>query len=220
MLNKGLNSEEARHWKTGVGRLASLQPGRYSELDSESYAPGFRLHALCYSHPLNKFAYETCLTSKKALQLKGSSLQLSSIIPSADGETKRGERKNLPLSSNALNNNLIDPTPIALRYPVCQTQTERINKIKNRIDKQPYLNVDPQTKTKKFCELDEDINWEKSTLVFHALRARSTNFSPLKRGPARLAKADGSVPDRKRQGEGVVFNTYPIQQTEPYYLKN
>ncbi|WP_340111473.1 hypothetical protein [Maribellus mangrovi] len=253
MLNKGLHSEgvqssEFRVQSNETNLTSASGMPRHPVpiaigIVSGSHARGSKLCAQSYLHPQNKFAYETSLTSIKAMQLKDSSQQLTSTLPS--GEIKRGEKKS-PLCSNVLINNLIDPTLIDLRYPYTncytkcrkanfvvtmvnadrlkkevpklrddnfeahryiQTQIEFSNINKKRIDKPLKPNCRSTNIKNTFCDLDEDIIWKKSNLIIHALHTRSTNFSPLKRG---------SVPDHKRQGEGVAFNTYPIQLTEPY----
>ena len=78
-----------------------------------------------------------------------------------------------------------------------QTQTERKNNNKNRIDKQLKPNCRSTNNKNTFCELEKNVNLKKILSYLSRPARQEQEFLPLKRG---------SVPT-EALGKGVVFNT-------------
>ncbi|WP_167604841.1 hypothetical protein [Maribellus sediminis] len=62
---------------------------------------------------------------------------------------------------------------------------------KNRIDKQPYRNVDPQTKTKKFCDFNSEMILDESENSLFVPGSPRARISPPCKGGASLTEASG-----------------------------
>lgn len=95
-----------------------------------------------------------------------------------------------------------------------QTQTEKINSNKNRIDKQLiHKRCQSTNKTKTFCDLNADI----------LLKQTRSNLAPARQEHEFLPRKRGSVPDPSAdggQGEGVVFPFSPHLANRTVLTKN
>lgn len=196
MLNKEIHKEQVQSLKfklqSGYENLTSAFGMQgHPELDSGSDAWGLEPEVCNYLSPQKPFAYETCLTRMKNEKLKmknvencqssNSNLQYNgcctenrlkflntnisisiNFLHLFEGEYPEYSGREGAIPSLYLNAS----TLIDLRFPDKQTQTERINFNKNRIDKQRIYKSCQSTNNKnKFCELNRE-NFAKSTKIF------------------------------------------------------
>ncbi len=203
MLNKELHKVQSLEFRvqTGFVNLTSaFGMQRHPELDSGSCAvwqfeTTGALTEYDSTSPQKPFAYEAYLTYKR-VQLASSPTQLSSILPLGGdpGYPGEGGVSSANRATVFRTNNLNASILIDLRFPDKQTQTERINFNKNRIDKQLiHKKCQSTNKTKKFCDLNADI----------LLKQTHSNSAPVRQEHEFLPRKRGSVPT-EASGEGVV----------------
>lgn len=187
MLNKELHKDQVQSLKFKVQSIyenltSAFGMQRHPELDSGSDTWGLELEACSYLSPQKPFAYEACLTYKR-VQLASSPTQLSSNLPSTDGGDPGYPGEGVVSSANRATvfrtNNLNASTLIDLCYLFIQTQTERINFNKNRIDKQLILKKCQSTnKTKTFCDFSLDEIHEESQITLFEPCLPGAQISP------------------------------------------